>query len=471
MKQILTLLFGLLFSLNGIAQNLESEMLFPDTLRSTQDSFFVDSPRFEEVWSHPILRKDTLNLGTYGYKGASMTIWTDIDTIRIPHVNFPSKQLVQIPILSPTDTALCILRFQAINSNYTEEYIKTAKGGFDIQIPETYELANIALYLSHCSKRTGNYPESEYSKKVKKHFAPFQNHKLIQVLNNNCKDNKHWNTYYGFRENSICFSFGVDDFLSYNTAYKHVFWDKTYLYGGQFRNMLYLLQDFSDQSDFRKFYQKNKEYYQKLIERQGELLPIKQMWSWLEAEFPQRMDSYKIVFSPLIEGSHSTQKFQKGFLNKPEFQECIMFINCSESIDSKTEYSEQLKAGLMSGIVFTEIDHNYVNPASREHLEAIKDLMKDKDFWATTEAQQKYPSEYAIFNEYMTHSIFCLYIQEVYKPAVAEGIISKRVKLMNRRGYSQFEEFYNIFLKFMKGNSNSIYDSYSEIISEMKIIN
>ena len=468
MKRILILLIGIFLTGNGIAQNLEPEMLYPDTLRSTQDSFFVNSPKFDKIWSHLISRKDTLNLGTSGYKGVSMTIWTDIDTVHIPHVNYPSRQLVKIPILSPKDTALCIIRFQPNTSNFSDEYAETKRSGFDIQIPETYELANIALYLSNCSKQTGNHPKTEYTKKIEEYFAPYRNHKLIQVLNNNCRDKEYWSTYYGFRENSICFTFDKDDYLNYNASYKHVYWDDTYLFGGQFRNMLYLIQDFSSQSNFRNFYQENKDYYQNLVDRQKELLPIKEMWLWLEKEFPQKMNSYRIVFSSLIEGSHSTQKFQKGFFREPEFQECIMFINSPESIDSNTKYSEKLKEGLMSGIVFTEIDHNYVNPTSRENLSAIKDLIKNKDFWATKEAQQNYSSEYAIFNEYMTHSLFCLYVQEKYGENIGQEIIDKRIKLMNRRGYPKFEQFNNILLKMMNDNSMTIYDSYNEIINKLK---
>jgi hypothetical protein len=470
MKIAQTLALWLFSILSVLGQNLESEMLYPDTLRSTQDSFFVNSPKFSKIWSHPILRKDTLNLGTSGYKGVSMKIWTDIDTIQIPHVNFPFKQLIKIPILSPTDTALCIIRFQANSSNFGDDYAEKATGRFDIQIPEIYELANIALYLSNCSEQTNNRPNSEYTQKVDEYFSPVRNHKLIQVLNRNCEGQKYWNTYYGFRENSLCFSYDNMNFLHYDTEYKNVYWDDASIFGGQFRNMLYLIQDFSDQSNFREFYRENRMYYRELVNRQNELLPIKQMWEWLEHEFPQKMDSYKIVFSSLIAGSHSTQKFYKGFFREPDFQECIMFINSSESIDSNLEYTEQVKEGLMSGIVFTEIDHNYVNPTSKENLDAIKELMKNKDFWATKDAQQNYSSEYAIFNEYMTHSVFCLYAKEIYAKEISHQIISKRIGLMNRRGYSKFEEFNKILLEMMKNSDLSVYDLYSEIIDEMKTI-
>jgi Domain of unknown function (DUF4932) len=463
------IILGLFISFNLEAQNLEHEMIFPDTLRSTQNKFYVNSPKFSKIYKQPITKEDTLDLGTQGYRGVFMTIWTDLDTIKIPHVNFPYRQLIKIPITSPRDTALCILRFQANHSDFDEKYIEGQKGDFRIAIPEVYELANVILYLSNCSVKTGNHPITEYSKRMEKYFSEFKNHRLIQVLNKNCSNKDFWNNYYGFRENSICFGFNGNE-LQYKTNYKHVFWDGSGILGGQFRNLLYLIQDFVNVSDFRKFYSENIDYYQNLVSRQSQLLPINQMWKWLEKEFPDKMDSYRIIFSPLIGGSHSTQKFQKGFFKEPEFQESIMFINSPEKIDSKDEYSEKFKEGLMSGIVFTEIDHNYVNPTSKEHIKEIKSLIDNKDFWATKTAQQNYRSEYAIFNEYMTHSLYCLYVVEHYDRILSERLIEKRTKLMERRGYPKFKVFNEKLLHLMKNQEKTVYDSYSEIIEEMNLI-
>ena len=60
MKRGLIVLAGIFGFLNLTAQNLEPEMLFPDTLRSNSDSFFVNSPKFDKIWSYLISRDDTL---------------------------------------------------------------------------------------------------------------------------------------------------------------------------------------------------------------------------------------------------------------------------------------------------------------------------------------------------------------------------------------------------------------------------
>ena len=470
MKKPILVLLGLMTIFLAQGQNLKPEMLFPDTLRSQVDSFYVTSPRWEDPWSFPITRDDTLNLGTYGYKGVSFTIWTDIDTIDIPHVNYPFRQYIEIPITSNNDTALCILRFQPAGSDFSNDYMVRAKGKYVVDLPEMYELANIALFLSECAQLTNNIPKTEYAYKVRKHFEPYKNHKLIQVLNSNCSGDALWSVYYGFRENSICFGFDENSHIQYNQPYKSVRWDNSKMSGGQFRNMLYLIQDFVNTSNCRSFFAENKSYYEELVEREYELLPINDMWSWLESKFTQRYDSYKVIFSPLITGSHSTQRFQHGYLKEPSFKECIMFINSSENMDGR-DISESLKEGLRSGIVFTEIDHNYVNPISKKYLKEIKELMKDKDFWATTDAQQNYSSEYSIFNEYMTHSLFCLYAIEKYEVEIANKIIESRIKMMNRRGYPQFEKFNEILIALMMDNTGRIDTAYPEIIDAMHKIN
>ena len=256
----------------------------------------------------------------------------------------------------------------------------------------------------------------------------------------------------------------------YDTPYKHVWYDDSWVEGGYFRDLLYLVQDFVEQSNFRTFYQEHAAYYEALELRQSQLLPLNQMWAWIEKEFPQRMQAYKVVFSPLIVGSHSTQNFFRGPLFTPFFREAVMYINSPEAIDQREAYSEVLKEGLMSGIVFTEIDHNYVNPTSEESIDLIKALIDDKDFWATEEAQRGYSSEYAIFNEYMTHALFCLYVAETYETEVAEQVITRRNRLMDRRGFTKFTPFNSLLLELMRDREGTVYESYDQLIAEMEAL-
>lgn len=464
-----------LLSITLLAQvNIPEGVVYPDTLWSSTDSFYIASSTFDEIYTFPISAEDTINFGTYGHsRDVYFDVRTDLDSLRIRHVNYPARQLIKIPIASPQDTTICILRFQAANTDFSHEYIQKTRGITSIEIPAIYELANIIMYLSDCSAKTQNRPQSgQYVSDVMTHFASLKDHDLIKVLNKQCADsNIYWDYYYSFRENSICFSIDENNLLHYDRPYKHVRYGPSGLQGGEFRHLLYLVQDFAIQANFYAFYQDHISYYKVLENRQMELLPLKQMWQWLETEFPYRRDAYRVIFSPLILGSHSTQRFAGGPLSAPDFIECVMFINSSEQIDANSSYSEELKEGLHSGIVFTEIDHNYVNPASDEYRNEIKVLIAEKDFWATSDAQGNYGSEAAIFNEYVTHGLFCLYATEVYDDATAKEIIAARVKLMERRGFYRFNSFVERLSALRKNNPDpTIYELYGKIIQEMHSI-
>lgn len=446
------------------AQNLMEEMTFPGTLRSEGDTLYLTSPGWGEVIKEYITREDTINWGTYGHEGVTMTVWTDVDTLTIHHVNYPNRQFVRIPVASLQDTTVCIIRFQSSSSAYSDDYVQASEK-VRFEIPEAYELANIILYLTNCSELTYNHPNTDYTERVEAHFGAFRHHRLIRTLNKLCEGD-YWQVYYGFRENGVCFRFEGDRLL-YDTPYKHVYYDQSGVSGGHFRNLLYLIQGFAKESGFREFYRENQAYYEGLELRQSQLLPLEQMWDWLEKEFPQRMNAYKVVFSPLIGGSHSTQNFFRGELFDPFFREAVMYINSPEAIDQSDQYAEVLKEGLMSGIVFTEIDHNYVNPTSQNYMEQIKALIDDKDFWATAAAQQNYSSEYSIFNEYMTHSLFCLYVIEHYEEAVASQVIERRIRLMERRGYPKFALFNNKLVELMTDRQRTVFDAYGELIEAM----
>jgi hypothetical protein len=147
-----------------------------------------------------------------------------------------------------------------------------------------------------------------------------------------------------------------------------------------------------------------------------------------------------------------------------------MFINSPEKIDLNKEYSDQIKEGVMSGIEFTEIDHNYVNPTSADNIIAIRDLIKNKDLWATKNAQENYQTEYAIFNEYMTHSLFCLYVKENYKEEDSKVIINQRIKLMERRGFIKFEKFNDTLFQILKGRTKTVSEMYPSLIKILQEI-
>lgn len=157
------------------------------------------------------------------------------------------------------------------------------------------------------------------------------------------------------------------------------------------------------------------------------------MWRWLETRFPVRYDRYRIVFSPLINGSHSTQRFTTGGV-----RETVMFIAGPDVVASTVD--ARLRTAHLERLVFTEIDHNYVNPATDRYSGAVRRIFDNVSFWNGD--ANNYRSPAATFNEYMTWAVFNLYARDAYdaatSAAIRENVITSMIR--NRR-FHKFREF------------------------------
>jgi hypothetical protein len=56
-----------------------------------------------------------------------------------------------------------------------------------------------------------------------------------------------------------------------------------------FGKLIPLIEDFAVKSKFRIFYKNNIGFFEREIEREKDLLPVKQMWKWLEVQLPIRI--------------------------------------------------------------------------------------------------------------------------------------------------------------------------------------
>jgi hypothetical protein len=117
------------------------------------------------------------------------------------------------------------------------------------------------------------------------------------------------------------------------------------------------------------------------------------MQQWLEKEFPKpKFNTSKTVISPIIVSSHSTQQF-RGFHNTFTFTETVMFVSGPDVYDQDAEP----RKGLIAGIVFTEMDHNYISPTTSDFGMSIDSIFSKRDFW-TPKGQSdfyQYPDRYS----------------------------------------------------------------------------
>jgi Domain of unknown function (DUF4932) len=340
-------------------------------------------------------------------------------------------------------------------------------GESTFEIPEVYELANIVLALAFEPLNKPRYILSAtgYYKEVMDYFKPYQSHPLIQSLAIK-DDNELGEKYFSFRENSYCFKIDADNKVVKNGQYHKVFYTR---FSSIFEDNIALLNDFIAATNFRSFYKSHQSYYKQLLKKTEAYMPMVKMWKWIEKEFPQRSQSYKTIISPLIDGNHSTQNYTwLGNPDKP-FRESLMFVCGAGVYEGKTEYTEKQVEGLLSGVVFTEIDHNYVNPTSDKYIDRINKILSKRAVWALPgKPADMYKNAYEIFNEYMTHALFFVYLLDTGFTGADYELVRVRRTAMNeeRRGFHLFTKFTDHLIELYKNRpaGKTIADLYPDIL-------
>lgn len=350
-----------------------------------------------------------------------------------------------------------------IGATFSPNYRQRFGGKVTYEIPEVYELANVAFALTDRGRTDHNMVEHEgaYYARVMAHFGPYAGHPLIRRLSAAVQNN--YNFYYGTRENAYALRFDEAGRIANGGVYSA-------LWGGpnDILNQTAEWEDFARKSAFRQFYAQNRKFYAADVAEVTRLLPVKKMQDWLEKAFPGiRYDAMKVVFSPLISGSHSAQRF-----DTPEFRESLMFICDASRLDPK-KYTEAEREGLYSGVVFTEIDHNYVNPTSDRHLKAIEAAFGNRETWVKKGDADHYGGAYAVFNEYITHAVHLLYIKELYPQNVYESVRKSRVGMnAGPRGFYRFEAFTDELLRLYESRQpgQTVADLYPVLLDWAKSV-
>ncbi|HYK75810.1 MAG TPA: DUF4932 domain-containing protein [Daejeonella sp.] len=423
------------------------EETYPKTLWCP-DTIIVKFNYTPTTYKYAVGEHEVVSPGTDARLNEYVMIYYGSDSLRLSYHNkLPYGQIIFVNFASPKGKTTLRFRFNKVASSFSAEYVEKNKGNIQFDIPETYELANIIWTLSPSGARANNlYKEGEYYKRIMAYFKPYLKHPIFSALD--FPDSVYYSKYYNFRENSFAFNFqepirgSKNTKILFNGPYYLVYGNDEFADSSLFGKLKPMVEDFAAKSKFRQFYKNNLDYYQKEIQRQKELLPVKPMWTWLEEQFPKsKYQSYRIAFSPLIGASHSTQNYA-SFIKADLFRESVMFISGTGRYDKRQDLTEKQKEGLMSGIVFTEIDHNYVNPATYKHAKLVDSIFSNRSVWAQRGDSDLYGSSESVFNEYMTHAAFCLYVLDTYEKSIADFVIDDREELMvNRRNFVKFKEF------------------------------
>lgn len=362
------------------------------------------------------------------------------------------------------------------NVNFTKKYIKKYQGKTIVEIPEVSELVNIIMVLHKDAEKDLNMfdTQTNYYERILTHFEPYRNHPIIDTIQKYIKDieykedykasvfsNESYWYYYAMKMNACLYTFNKNGKKITN---------KGYIKNFGFNNFdpmkdIELIEDFAKKSNFRKFYNDNKLYYSDLLSTYNQLNPIQKMQNWLAEKFKFSDESYMIYFSPLVAGAHSTKKFEAN-----NFKQSFMFIARAEM---DKDYSQIINELLESRVVFTEIDHNYVNPISDDFVNEINNSFSNREKWANGEQTSAYETNYKVFNEYMTFGVYSLYLLDNYTQADFEDFLPLMENQMEKnRGFTRFKDFNRELIRLYQQNKNQpMNELYIKILSWSSNVN
>ncbi len=460
MKNLMLLLSGLLLSMNLYAQGslIRITVKVPN---ATDEVYIVGNQKALGHWNpgsvkmqkvsereHSIEMEVTYPIEFKFTKGSWASEGYTGDKFENPNIT----------ITEPTDKA----SFEVLGwyddgrRSFTEHYMRVNKGKYSFEVPEVQELVHIVMALTPTGKADTNMVnhKGEYYQTVMQTFKAFASDPLVLQMEERLQNNNY--AEYTILKMDACGFYFDGDKIEQDSVYDKLSW------GGvnQIEPYVAELERFAKASDFRSFYQNNKPYYARLMQEMEVAIPIQKQWTWLEKHFDSKYDHYRITFSPLVSGAHSTNRFMQA-----GFNQTVMFIR---GPITDPHYKGNVRRGLMELMVFTEIDHNYVNPLSDRYMDEIQAALPNLQAWATPVALGYYQNEYAVFNEYMTWAVYSLYAKEKYKKKDFEAINAFIEKMMvEQRGFTKYKEFNRELLEQYrkKGKNQGIESLYPGMLA------
>jgi len=327
-------------------------------------------------------------------------------------------------------------------------------------------MVNVAIALTRSAAPDNGlvYQQSPYYREVREWFASHQQHPLVAAFDSILSRNL--NAYPPLKMNGRAFEFDRRGRIGRSAIY-----DRTGFPNDR-RNALLpflaLMQSFADSSRFREFYRRHRSVYQEEIAFYRDSAGIEEMRRWLDRHFPSApgYDLYRIVLSPLVASNQSSTWFRSnGFT---ELQPHVNF-----------PYPAYLGGGAWSGIsktartvfrgniVFTEINHGYINPETDRYADRVMPAISHRDHWVAPARGPGYYGGISAFNEYLNWALVSLRIVDEVAAEEQDLLIGSVDRMMvERRGFRQFAEFDRFLVDLYRTRAPgvTIADLYPRII-------
>ncbi|MGB2273608.1 MAG: DUF4932 domain-containing protein [Flavicella sp.] len=414
---------------------------------------------------NPSLNPDRLEVES-GEQVVQVHFTSGIDSLTF---NIKEGDTIYFDVLYKQDTARTEIVGVPKNVFFTKDYIAANKGKFKVEIPEVHELANIMVAVSKVGQIDSNMVDmtTKYHQEVLDYFLKYKKHPAIDTINKYIVkplDNDSYYYYYALKMNACGYLFDanhkiIDDGVIHNMGFDTP--------KNPFIQHANLFTDFSTKSNFRTFYKSHQQYYNNLIDTYKSLNPIDKMQVWLEEKFGFTYGSYVVLFSPLVGGAHATQKYKDN-----GFEQTFMYVCRSEYDERNSKTMDEIRNGR---VVFTEIDHNFVNPVSDTYLNTINKAFADRSVWVddSKSGATAYGTPYMVFNEYMTFAFYSLYCMDHFSEDDYEAYVPKMESFMTEyRGFEKFKRFNRKMMQLYSDTPQiSVKDLYEKMFIWSEIVN
>jgi len=425
-------------------------------------SYRIGDELHEKSWTlDPSLQPDTLTVTLQAGKSVDVCFTTDRDEF-CRTVGIGDQYDFDIIYADVVHATRIVGKRFVPAAVFTEDYMRETRGRIIPVIPEVYELVNVAIAMTEFAQedRWLVYKSSDYYGRVMERFADYVDHPFVLALNDELSTNR--NYYARLKMNAYAFVYDSDGEIQRSEIYDRTgFWDSSENY-----LLPYLdeMRAFSRDTRFREFFAAEKETYDEQIRFYVEDVDLNGMNEWLKSRFPDvdAYDTVRIVLSPLVGGFQSVTWFGQGGFR--ELQPHVDFPY--RRLKDVSPAGEVIYRG---NIVFTELNHGYINPTAEAYAERIKRAIADLSHWGNENAASSYPTPMLMFNEYMNWGLIALYSIDRAPAEDHDVLLSRLDRTMGEkgRGFLQFAALrpFLVDLYVKREPEQTIADLYPAIVS------
>ncbi|MFN0254166.1 DUF4932 domain-containing protein [Pedobacter ureilyticus] len=363
-------------------------------------------------------------------------------------------------------TLLCLAFSTPVSSqekelNFDKSYIKANDKKTTIEINEMQELVYIILSITENGKNPNMVNQkTDYYKDVQQYFTPYATLPVVQKFNSLLTENII--NYFILAGNAYGFKFDQNKIVPtqvYNFPAKGV--GKFEVKVNPILTYIKDLEEFVERSNYRKFYHEHLPYYNSLKKDYVKFASIALQKKWLENRFNYKINSYRVLTSPLIGGMNATHTFEDN-----QFKEILLFL---PTIKQDQKLSEQLNHAINIRIIFTEIDHNYVGPVSEKFKEKINSIFNDRAKWVNgaNKSTDHYPNPIKVYDEYLTWGLFILYAHDNFgsDKELMNQITENINSMMAKKGFPKAKEFNEELLSlYQSAKDKKIENLYTQLL-------